>query len=122
MDTNLVLRSGATDLTGDESLTAVHLGPMVKPMELMVLVPSITGGADTLDVEVEFNDDGSTQISNMNFKQITAAGLYHEPIFTHHDYALVKLNITDVGGSGFSAGAVKVWLAPVGRYDSDYNA
>jgi hypothetical protein len=122
MDTNLVLRSGATDLTADESLTAIKVGPMVRPMELNVLVPSLTGGADVLDVEVEFNDDGATQIANFNFKQITAAGLYHEPIFTHHDYILVKLNVTDVGGGGFSAGAVKVWLAPVGRYDSDYNA
>jgi hypothetical protein len=121
MDTNLVLRDGTSNLTADESLTAFQIGPMVRPMELCVSVPSITS-SDTLDVEVEFNDDGSTEIANFNFKQITAAGFYHEPIFTHHDYILVKLNITDAGGGGFSAGAVKVWLQPVGRYDSDYNA
>jgi hypothetical protein len=119
MDTNLVLRDGSSNLTADESLTALQIGPMVHPMELNVLVPAVSSG-DVLDVEVEFNDDGSTEIANFNFKQITAAGLYHEPIFTHHDYILVKLNETDNGGPNF--GGVKVWLAPVGRYDSDYNA
>ena len=119
MDTNNVLRTGASALTADESLTAVQVGPMVQPLELCVLVPSITT-SDTLDVEVEFNDDGSTEIANFNFKQISAAGFYHEPFFTHHDYLLVKLNQTDNGAPNF--GAVKVWLAPVGRYDSDYNA
>src|SRR5574342_923294 len=109
MDTNLVLRDGSSNLTADESLTAVNIGPMVHPMELCISVPSITA-TDTLDVEVEFNDDGSTEIANFNFKQISAAGYYHEPIFTHQDYILVKLNIADVGGGGFSAGAVKVWL------------
>lgn len=119
MDTNLVLRDGSTDLTADESLTAVNIGPMTRPMELNVLVPEVSSG-DTLDVEVEFNDDGSTEIANFNFKQISAAGLYHEPIFTHHDYILVKLNETDNGSPDF--GAVKVWLAPASRYDGDYNA
>jgi hypothetical protein len=124
MDTNLILRSGSSNLTADETLTSVRVGPMMRPMELMVLVPSITGGADTLDVELEFcaTATPTTEISNMNMKQITAAGLYSIPFFTHHEYLQVKLNVTDVGGSGFSAGAVKVWIAPVHRYDAPYNA
>ena len=120
MDTNLVLRDGTSDLEADESLTAVQVGPMTQPMWLHVLVPSITA-ADTLDVEIEFNDDGSTEIFNFNFKQIAAAGHYSEPFFTQHDYILVKLNITDVGGGGFSSGATKVWISPASRYTGAYN-
>jgi hypothetical protein len=119
MDTNMVLRDGSTHLTADESLTAIVVGPMTRPLELMVLVPEVSAG-DTLDVELEFNDDGSTQISNMNMKQISAAGLYSIPFFTHHKYLLVKLNETDNGGPDF--GHVKVWIAPAHRADSPYNA
>jgi len=119
MDSNATLRTGAVDLTTDETLTAFNIGPMTRPMELNVLVPEVSAG-DVLDVEVEFNDDGSTEIANFNFKQISAAGLYHEPIYTHHDYILVKLNETDNGAPNF--GGVKVWLAPVSRYDGNYNA
>ena len=123
MDTNLVLRTGATDLTADETLTSVRVGPMLRPMELMVLVPSITA-TDTLDVELEFCTAAATttEVNNANFKQISAAGLHSMPFFTHLEYLQVKLNVTDVGGSGFSAGAVKVWIAPAHRYDAPYNA
>lgn len=123
MDTNLTLRTGASDLTADETLTSVRIGPMTRPMELCVLVPSITA-TDTLDVELEFCDvDASTtEIYNMNMKQISAAGFYSIPFITHEEYLQVKLNVTDVGGSGFSAGAVKVWIAPAARADGPYNA
>lgn len=114
MDTNLVLRDGSTHLTADESLTAIVVGPMTRPMTLHVLVPEVSSG-DTLDVELEFNDDGSTQIDNMNMKQITAAGNYSIPFITNHKYLLVKLNETDNGGPDF--GHVKVWLSPASRYD-----
>jgi len=119
MDTNLVLRDGTSNLTADESLTAVLVGPMVKPLWLHVVVPSITS-TDTLDVELEFNDDGSTEIDNQNMKQITAAGHFAIPFFTLHNYLLVKLNITDVGGGGFSSGATKVWIDNASRYDGAY--
>lgn len=119
MDTNLILRDGSTDLTGDESLTAVEVGPMLRPMELCVLVPEVSAG-DVLDVELEFNDDGSTEIDNQNMKQITAAGFYHIPFFTHHKYLLVKLNETNNGGPDF--GATKVWIEPASRYTGAYNS
>jgi len=123
MDTNLLLRDGTSNLTADETLTSVMIGPMKQPMTLMVLVPSITS-TDTLDVELEFCTAAAstTQVSNMNMYQISAAGLYSIPFFTHHEYLQVKLNITDVGGSGFSSGATKVWIAPLHRYDTPYNA
>ena len=118
MDTNLVLRDGTSNLTADETLTSVRVGPMNHKLVLMVLVPSITS-TDTLDVELEFCTEAlpTTQVYNMNMPQITAAGLYSIPFYTDLEYLQVKLNITDVGGSGFSSGATKVWLAPAGRYD-----
>lgn len=119
MDTNLVLRAGSTNLTEDESLTAVKIGPMVRPMYLHVVVPSVSAG-DVLDVEAEFNDDGSTQISNMNMKQISAVGHYCEPFFTLHDYILVKLNVTADSTVALSMGAVKVWIDNSARYDGAY--
>jgi hypothetical protein len=115
MDANLVLRDGTAALAADESLTAVVVGPMTRPMTLCVSVEKTSAG-DTLDVELEFNDDGSTQIDNMNMKQIAAAGMYSIPFITNHKYLLVKLNETNNGGLDF--GVVKVWLAPAGRYDA----
>ncbi len=123
MDTNLVLRDGTSNLTADETLTTTLIGPMVRPLWLHVLVPSITS-TDTLDVELEFCDSAAstTEVYNMNMKQITAAGHYAIPFFMAPplEYLQVKLNITDVGGSGFSAGAVKVWIDPASRYDGAY--
>lgn len=122
MDTNLVLRDGSSNLTEDETLTTLLIGPMVKPLWLHVLVPSITS-TDTLDVELEFCATGATttEVYNMNMKQITAAGHYAIPFFTLLEYLQVKLNITDVGGGGFSSGATKVWIDNANRYDGPYN-
>jgi hypothetical protein len=114
----MVLRDGSADFTADESLTAIVVGPMNRPMTLHVLVPEVSAGGDTLDVELEFNDDGSTQIDNANMKQIAAAGVYSIPFYTHHKYLLVKLNGTDGGGAALDLGAVKVWVSPAGRYDA----
>ncbi len=115
MDTNLVLRDGTAALTADETLTAVVVGPMTRPMTLYVSVEKTSAG-DTLDVELEFNDDGTTQIDNQNMKQISTLGVYSIPFFTHHKYLLVKLNETNNGALDF--GVLKVWIAPAGRYDA----
>lgn len=121
MDTNLVLRDGTANLTGDETLTSVNIGPMVKPLTLNVLVPAVSSG-EVLDVELEFCAAGATttEIYNMNMKQITAAGFYSIPFFTHLEYLQVKLNQTDNGSPNF--GGVKVWITPAGRYSGDYNS
>lgn len=123
MDTNLELRSGATDLTADETLTSVQVGPMNRPLWLHILVPSITS-TDTLDVELEFCDSAAstTEVYNMNMKQIIAAGHYAIPFIMAPtlEYLQVKLNVTDVGGGGFSAGAVKVWIDNANRYNGPY--
>ena len=117
MDTNLVLRSGSTHLTGDETLTAVEVGPMVHPLVLHVQVPVAPSGS--LDVELEFGDAASfTEIDNANFKQITVAGHYSMPFFTWHKYLQVKLN--NSGSVDFDH--VKVWIDNAHRYDTPYNA
>jgi len=111
MDTNLVLRTGASNLTGDETLTSVRVGPMLHPMWLKVLVPSVSSG-DVLDVELEFCDATATttEVQNANMKQIATAGLHQMPFYTLYEYLQVKLNETDNGGPNF--GAVKVWIDP----------
>ena len=108
MDTNLMLRDGSTDLTGDETLTAVNIGPMVNPLYLHIDVPSVSSG-DTLDVELEFLNSSSVEQVNSNIKQITALGKYVVPFFTNQPKLQVKLNETDNGGPNF--GAVKVWIS-----------
>jgi hypothetical protein len=110
MDTNLVLRTGATDLTADETLTSVRVGPMTRPMWLIVQVPEVSSG-DVLDVELEFCDASAstTQVQNMNMAQITAVGVHQIQFLTPYEYLQVKLNETDNGGPDF--GAVKVWIA-----------
>jgi hypothetical protein len=112
MDTNLTLRTGATNLEADETLTSVRVGPMQKPMWLIVIVPSVSAG-EVLDVELEICDASAstTQVQNMNMTQITAAGTHQIPFFTQYEYLQVKLNITDNGGT-VNLGATKVYLSP----------
>jgi len=114
MDTNLVLRDGSTDLTADETLPTVLIGPMVRVMWLNILVPEVSA-SDLLDVELEFcdKDASTTEVYNMNLAQISAAGHFQIPFFTLEEYLQVKLNVT---GSDIDLGATKVWLASAGRY------
>lgn len=120
MDKNLVLRDGTTDLTADETLTSVKVGPMVRPLWLHVIVPEVSAG-DTLDVELEFCDAAAntTKIYNMNMKQISAAGHYAIPFYFLLAYLQVKLNVT---GTDTDFGAVKAWIDPSNRYDGPYNS
>ena len=125
MDTNLELRDGSTDLTADETLTTVQVGPMNKPLWLHILVPSIAETSDTIDVELEFCDSSATttEVYNMNMKQITAAGHFAVPFIMAPtlEYLQVKLNITDAdSGADFNAGAVKVWIDNANRYNGPY--
>lgn len=123
MDTNNVLRTGSENLTADETLTTHLVGPMVKPLWLHVLVPSVSSG-DVLDVELEFCALGAstTEIYNMNMKQITAAGHYAIPFYTLLEYLQVKLNVTADSTVALSMGAVKVWIDNANRYDGPYNS
>lgn len=110
MDSNFVLRAASVgNLTGDETLTSVRIGPMQKPMWLKVLVPAVSAG-DVLDVELEFCDASAstTQVQNANMAQISTTGLHQIPFFTPYEYLQVKLDETDNGGPNF--GAVVVWI------------
>ncbi len=112
MDINLVLRAASVgNLTADETLTSVRVGPMQKPMWLKVLVPAVSAG-DVLDVELQFCDAtaSTTKVQNANMKQIIAAGFYQIPFYTLYEYLQVILNETDNGGPNF--GAVVVWIDP----------
>ncbi len=125
MDTNLVLRDGSSNLTADETLTAVTVGPQVNVLWLHVLVPSTwTPATDTIDVELEFCKAATptTEAYNMNMEQIVAAGHYSVPFFAHPETPSlqVKLNVTDVGGGGINAGATKVWIDTTNRYTGAY--
>ena len=125
MDTNLVLRDGTANLTADVTLTSVEIGPMLRPLILHVVVPQIGEASDTLDVELEFCAAGATttEVYNMNMKQITAAGHYSIPFFTHLEYLQVKLNGTDAdAGSDMNFGGVKVWIDNANRYDGPHNS
>jgi hypothetical protein len=119
MDTNLVLRSGDTDLTADETLTSVQIGPMTRPLYLHVLVPTGIVAAKTLDVELEFclAATSTTEVDNANMKQRAVAGHYTMPFFTLHDYLQVKLN---VGGGGEDFKGTKVWIDNSSRYAGAY--
>jgi hypothetical protein len=118
MDANLLLRDGSTNLISDETLSTTKIGPMACPMFLHVLVPSAGSGA-MMDVEAEFCDEGepTTQISNMNMNEISAAGHYCEPFFTLHDYIQVKLGVTGGATATVSMGAVEVWIDNTVNYD-----
>ena len=124
MDTNLVLRDGTADLTVDATLTAVTVGPMVKPLWLHVLVPSVSSG-DVLDVELEFclAATPTTEVYNMNMKQIVAAGHYAIPFFMAPPCTSlqVKLNVTADSTVALSMGGVKVWIDNANRYDGPYD-
>ena len=123
MDANLILRDGTSDLTADETLTSVKIGPMLRPMVLCVMTVDASEASDTLDVELEFCDSSATttQVYNMNSPQIDASAanqIVRVPFYTHLEYLQVKLNITDAdAGADFNAGGCKVWIEPVTRYD-----
>lgn len=122
MDANLVLRTGSADLTADETLTSVRIGPMLRPMVLCVMTEDASEASDTLDVELEFCDEdaSTTEVYNMNAPQmdVSAAGaIVRVPFITPLEYLQVKLNVTDAdSGSDFNAGGVKVWIEPAARY------
>jgi hypothetical protein len=113
MDTNLVLRDGTTNLTGDETLTDMELYPQNEPMYLHIEIPSVSSG-DVLDVTADFEDASNNTLQQTTIPQITAAGKYVVPLFCDHpsltDLSVI-LNATADATTAMSFGAVKVWLS-----------
>lgn len=128
MDTNLVLRDGSTHLTADETLTAVTIGPMTRPIWLHVITEAASEANDKIDVELEFCTAAAptTQVMNVNSPQMAVAvDSVHMAIPFIMPPGLtslqVKLDITDADGGGdFDAGHVKVWLDTTNRYAGAY--
>ena len=102
------------NLTADGNSTILDLGQGgtgIAGCVVWIRVPSITS-TDTLDVTVE-HDDSSTIASvdhTETFPQITAAGHYRLRVYSTRRYIRLAWNVTDVGGGGFSAGAVEAGL------------
>lgn len=113
MDTNAVLRTGGTNLTGDETLTDFELFPMIEPLYLHIIIPSVSTD-DVLDVTADFEDASNNTLQQTTIPQITAAGHYVVPIFCDHpsltDLSVI-LNATATGTAAMSFGAVKVYLS-----------
>ncbi len=110
MDEFSVLRTGATNLTADETLDDFPLKPMVKPLYLHVNVP-VVSASDTLDVTADFENVSGTTLQQTTIPQITALGHYVCPIFCDAptlDALSVILNVT---GTDVDLGAVKVWFS-----------
>ena len=130
MDTNMILRTGATNLTADETLTTICIGPMNRPMWIHVVTDAASEASDTLDVEIELCTAAATttQVANINCPQMDVSVdsvVMNFPFFAPPGltYAQVKLNITDNDAGGdFNAGGVKVWIDNSGRYDGPYDS
>jgi hypothetical protein len=114
MDTTFTLRSSG-NLTADETLTSVAVGPMNEPLWLNVLVPTVAG-SDTLDVSLAFQNSSNATQATLAMKQITAAGLSRVPFFTNQPNLVVTLNVTDGAADGVNMGVVKVWVSTAGLY------
>jgi len=111
MDTNSVLRSGATDLTADETLTDYELLPQIHPMYLHVMVPAAGGTSPTLDITADFENTSGTTLQQTTIPQISAAGHYVGVVFCDHPDMTDLSVILNVGGTTPDFGAVKVYLS-----------
>jgi hypothetical protein len=114
MDANTVLRAAsAGNLTADETLTALALEPMTRPMYLIANVPAVSA-SDSLVINAAFQNSGSTELMEVNRASITAAGVYSLPIFCDMPTTsklVVTLDTTLVGTAAGNFGAVEVYLS-----------
>ena len=120
-DSELLLRDGSTDLTATETGSAVEIGDF-KDMTFRLVVPAIADAADTLDVAVQYSDDGSTWTELFAFPQITGASgaptvMRRTLSLGGHTYVRGVFTVTTVAGSPNFG---KVVLGPEygGEYDN----
>ncbi len=116
MDTNLKFRAAsAGNLIADETGAYKEIGPMVNPMVLCVHVPTASA-SDTLDITMNFSDDGSTALEKLTMPQITAKGFFTMGFYSRRKYASVDPNVT---GVDVNFGAVEIYPAPAGAYNQN---
>jgi len=117
MDTNTRLRSAAA-LTATEVLTAVHVTPMVHPLELHVIVPTAAEAGDTLTVSINFRNSATTSLMTIALPAASVAAIIHLilPFFcdlpTLHDFVVTLTCTNDDSVLDFNAGVVQVWISP----------
>lgn len=93
MDANTVLRAAsAGNLTADENLTDFALDPMVRPIYLHTIVPSVSSG-DTFNVTAVFKA-GSTTLKTEKSAEYAAAGHYVLEVFCDAP-TLTKVSVTN---------------------------
>jgi hypothetical protein len=123
-DNEIMVRSGTTHLTADESGSYVAYPKCVEPMELRVVVPTMAEASDTIDITVTWSADGSNPKEIEHMTQITYANVvtsklteFFMPMTMHRAYFKVDIDITDADtGSDFDAGHVHIGLVPAGRH------
>lgn len=121
MDSELLLRSGASDLTADElTPTGVDFGgPDQHPLTYVLVAPALaTGTSPTLDVTIEESDDNSTWRQVAAFgPQLTDANTPAKQFVTVKSDARYRRYTADVSGTTPDFGAVII--APVigGQYE-----
>jgi len=117
VDKLLYTRAGSTDLEATENGTALHIyGTPVHGMALVVNVPAIVAGADTLDVTVEVSPDNSNWYEVAAIPQITGVTSAPKEYYAHFstDEPYVRAVFT-VAGSAPNFGKVKAWLTEYAR-------
>lgn len=117
IDNDLLLRSGASDLTATEATpTAVDFGGEdLVPLTYRIDVPEAGGESPTADFIIQGSANNSDFVDLFKFPQITAAGQYHFEGITKYRYRRAKVT---VGGSNPDFGAVKVSVHGAGQYDN----
>lgn len=113
-DSDLMLRSDATDLTASEtSLTGVDMGVDKVAQTYQVHVPEAGGTTPTLAVKIQESDNNSTWRDLLVFPSITAVGEYFMTAQSDARYRRAHLTL---GGTTPDFGAVLVAPVPAGRH------
>jgi hypothetical protein len=114
MDNNTVLRPASDgNLTADEELTEFSIGPMVNPLYLITVVPSVSSG-DTFKVKAYFLNSSDDTLQMTQSAEYSAAGVYALPLFCDHpdtDHLFVSNDVTKDSTAAGSFGAVVQYLS-----------
>lgn len=118
MDKNAYFRTDTANMDSTYTSAVLKVGPMLHPLVLEVVVPTIVSG-DTITAKLSFSDtDTKGEDNSASFKAISAKGVYHYPFFTEKLYAFLTLTTTDAATATAQAyGGVVARIVPAG-YDA----